>query len=203
MNKIMKVLMITLVVVPMFIVIGLTFYFGGIKKLGTPSEFRERQLELIQAYRDSVKRVESSKLLPENVADSTLFGVGRHTKIFEDTKRYESQLKAAQATLDSLERERIALEEKEKYIDAKRDALTSISRLAEDENIRKLAQIYNAMKAPQALPLMIKMDDTLAVSILSLMQQRNASRLLGALAEADVEKAARLNKLLAEMGKLK
>ncbi len=201
MNKIMKVIIITLVVVPMLIIIGLTFYFGGIKKLGTPAEFKAKQLVLIQARLDSIKRVESAKLLPENVADSTMFGVGRHTIIFEDTKQYERQLKEAQATLDSLEREKKTLDEQEKSIEAQREALTNISRLTEDKNIRRLAQLYDGMKAPQALPLMIKMDDTLAVSILSLMQQRNASRLLGALAEEDVEKATRLNKLLAEMGK--
>ena len=201
MNKIMKLIIITLVVVPTFIIVGLTFYFGGIKKLGTPSEFKEKQLALIQAHLDSIKRVESAKLLPENVADSTMFGVGRHTKIFEDAKQYERQLKEAQATLDSLEREKKILDEQEKSIEAQRETLTNISRLTDDKNIRRLAQLYDGMKAPQALPLMIRMDDTLAVSILSLMQQRNASKLLGALAAEDVEKAARLNKLLAEMGK--
>lgn len=201
MNKIMKVIVIALAVVPMFIVIGLTFYFGGIKKLGRPSEFKEKQLVLIQAHLDSIKRVESAILLPENVADSTMFGVGRHTKIFEDTRQYERQLKEAQATLDSLEREKRTLDEQEKSIEAQREALTNISRLTEDKNIRRLAQLYDGMKAPQALPLMIKMDDTLAVSILSLMQQRTASKLLGALTAENVEKAARLNKLLAEMGK--
>jgi len=201
MNKIMKVLIIVFTITPMFIIIGLTFYLGGIKKLGTPSEFKARQLELIQAHLDSVRRVESAKLLPENVADSTMFGVGRHTKIFEDTKRYERQLKDAQATLDSLEREKKTLDEKEKSIEAQREAIANISRLTEDTNIRRLALLYDGMKAPQALPLMIKMDDTLAVSILSLMQQRNAARLLGALGAEDMEKATRLNKLLAEMGK--
>ena len=201
MNKILKVIIIVLAIVPMFIIIGLTFYFGGIKKLGTPSEFKENQLALYEAHLDSVRRIESAKLLPENVADSTMFGVGRHTKIFEDTRQYERQLKEAQATLDSLDREKKTLDEQEQSIEAQREAITNISRLTEDKNIRRLALLYDGMKAPQALPLMIKMDDTLAVSILSLMQQRNASRLLGALAEADDEKALRLNKLLAEMGK--
>jgi len=201
MKKILKVIIIALAVIPMFIIIGLTFYFGGIKKLGTPAEFKANQLALYQAHLDSVRRVESAKLLPENVADSTMFGVGRHTKIFEDTRQYERQLKEAQTTLDSLEREKKTLDEQEKSIEAQRNVLTNISRLTEDANIRRLAQLYDGMKAPQALPLLIKMDDTLAVSILSLMQQRNASRLLGALAAEDVEKAARLNKLLAEMGK--
>jgi len=40
------------------------------------------------------------------------------------------------------------------------------------------------------------MNDTLAVKILSRMQERAASRLLGALADKDVNKATRLNKLL-------
>ncbi|MBN1290271.1 MAG: hypothetical protein JXB48_00405 [Candidatus Latescibacteria bacterium] len=199
--NIMKVLKLVLVILPMVIIIGLVFYFQGIKKLGTPAEFKQKQLELIQARLDSIKKVESSKLLPENIADSTLFSVGRHTGIFEDNKQFEDQLKAAQTTLDSLEKEKNTLDAKEKSIDAKINNLNTISQLAEDKNINNLAKIYDAMKTPQAVPLFTSMDDSLAVAIISLMQQRNASKLLGAIAEKDVEKAARLNKLLAEIGK--
>ena len=56
------------------------------------------------------------------------------------------------------------------------------------------------MKAPQAVPLFISMNDSIAVAIISQMNQRNASRLLGALAEADLDKASRLNRMLAKMG---
>ena len=196
-----KVLKLVLAIQPMLIIIGLVFYLQGIKKYGTPEEYKQKQLEMIQARLDSIKEVESSKLLPENVADSTLFGVGRHAGIFEETGNFENQIKAAQTTLDSLEKEKNTLDAKEKSIDAKIDDLNQIAQLAADKNISNLAQIYNGMKTPQAVPLFTAMDDTLAVAIISLMQPRSASKLLGALAEQDVEKAARLNKLLAEIGK--
>ena len=199
--KVKKVFKLVLAIQPMLIIIGLVFYLQGLKKYGTPEEFKQKQLEMIQARLDSIKAVESSKLLPENVADSTLFEVGRHAGIFEETGNFEDQIKVAQTTLDSLAKEKNTLDAKEKSIDAKIDNLNQIAQLATDKNISNLAQIYNSMKTPQAVPLFTAMDDTLAVAIISLMQQRNASKLLGALAEQDVGKAARLNKLLAEIGK--
>jgi hypothetical protein len=47
------------------------------------------------------------------------------------------------------------------------------------------------------------MNDTLAVMILMNMQDRNASRVLGAIAESDINKATRITKLLAMMGVIK
>ena len=40
------------------------------------------------------------------------------------------------------------------------------------------------------------MNDTLAVLILSNMQERNSAKLLGAVAEADVEKAKKINNFI-------
>jgi flagellar motility protein MotE (MotC chaperone) len=152
---------------------------------------------------DSLKIVESSRLLPENIADSTLFGIGRHTEIFEGVEKSGDKLEMIHNSLDSLAKERKTLEDKEKAIDLKLNVLETNSDLSREENIKKLAKIYDSMKADQALPLIKNMNDTTAVSIISLMTERTASRLLGALAETDIEKATRLNKLLADIERIK
>ena len=186
--------------IQLIVIVGLFFYLGGYRKYGSPGEFKQQQQEIIQAYLDSVASVEKNRILPENVADSTLFGVGRHTDLFEHMQNTENQLQTIHSTLDSLERTMKVLEEKEITIDTKLKNLQEKNALSEEDNIKKLVQIYDAMKAPQAVPLFISMNDSIAVAIISQMNQRNASKLLGALAAADLDKATRLNKMLAHLG---
>ncbi|MCE5249602.1 hypothetical protein LLG96_05210 [bacterium] len=203
MNKTMQVFTFLLAVIMLLAVIGICFYYGGIRKYGTPAEFKRKQLEIAKAHLDSIKAVESLRLLPENVADSTLFGIGRHTELFEDVLKSENRLEMIQALLDSVEKEKQVLADKEKAIDSKISLLTTSSTTSREANIRKLAQIYNAMKPPDAVPLISAMNDTTAVSILTLMSERNASRVLGALAEKDIEKATKINRLLADLESIK
>ena len=173
----------------------LTFYFGGIKKFGTPSEYSEKQIEMMNAKRDSLLALEGLEP-PENVADSTFFGMSMYSNIIAKTRNKEQELKAIQASIDSLKELLAALEQKEKTIDVKTEQLVAGREMLQDETVEKLAKLYNSMKTPMALPIFQGMNDTLAVRILSKMQERSASRLLGALAEKDVNKATRLNKLL-------
>lgn len=193
----MKLIVIISPVV-MIIVVASVFYFGGIKQHGTPTEFREKQIQKMEAVRDSLRYLERMTVMPENKADSTLYGVGRHDMVFESTRQYESQLRSIQSSLDSLEREKLQLSNREENVSAKLARLQAEMETSRDIKIANLASIYDNMKAPQAVPLIIAMEDTLAVKILSLMNQRNASRILGSLAEADINKAARLNRLLSQ-----
>jgi hypothetical protein len=52
------------------------------------------------------------------------------------------------------------------------------------------------------VPVIIEINDTLAVGILTRMQNRNSSKLLGAIAQADTAKAVRLSRLIARIGTL-
>ena len=187
-------------IIQLIVVVGVFLYLGGFKKHGMPSEFKSQELVKIQARLDSIEALERSSLLPENIADSTLFGVGKHTDIFEEMEESDTHLKTILTSLDSLEQGKKVLEEKEMQIDNKIKNLQELNTLAENENIKRLASIYDGMKAPQAVPLFITMNDTIAVSIISQMNERNASKLLGALADTDLGKATRLNRMLAEMG---
>ena len=196
----MKKVIFFIAIIQLIVIVGVFYYLGGIKKYGMPSEFREKALETIQARLDSIEALERSSLLPENIADSTLFGVGKHTDIFEEIEESDTHLKTILTSLDSLEQGKKVLEEKEMQIDNKIKNLQELNTLAENENIKRLASIYDGMKAPQAVPLFITMNDTIAVSIISQMNERNASKLLGALADTDLGKATRLNRMLAEMG---
>ena len=132
----------------------------------------------------------------ENIADSTLFGMSVYSQILKGEKSKEEKLMALQATIDSLKQLTSALEQKEKSIDEKQQELQIGREMLQDENAAKLAKLYDNMKTQLALPLFLEMNDTLAVKILSAMQERNSARLLGAIGEKDVNKATRLNKLL-------
>ena len=57
-----------------------------------------------------------------------------------------------------------------------------------------------SMKPLQSIPLFIAMNDTLAVMIISNMEDRSAGRVLAGVAADDIGKAERLNSLLSEMG---
>lgn len=190
-----KKIMIILLTLPFFLIVLLTFYFSGLKKYGTPSEYRARQIEIRQAREDSILALQAVEP-PESVADSMLFGMSRYSNILEEAKKKEEELKAIQASIDSLKLLRAALEEKEKSIEEKQKELQTGRALLQDENAAKMAKLYDNMKTQMAIPLFIVMNDTLAAKIISRMQERSAARLLGVIAEQDVNKATRLNKLL-------
>ena len=190
----------------MFIIIGIAFlncilmifvtvYFAGIKTYGTPSEYQEKQIEMITARRDSLLALEGMEPL-ENVADSTFFGMSMYSNIIERTTEKERELQTIQTSIDSLKNLFMALEQKEQTIDIKTEQLITGREMLQDETAEKLAKLYDSMKTQMAVPIFQVMDDTLAVKILSKMQERNASKLLGALADKDINKATQLNKLL-------
>ena len=187
--------MIFLLTLPFFLIVLLTFYFSGLRKYGTPSEYRTRQIEIREAREDSIRALQAMES-PENVADSTLFGMSMYSNIIEKTRGKEEELKAIQTTIDSLRLLMATLEVKEKSIEEKQVELQTGRELLQDENAAKMAKLYDNMKTQMATPVFIEMNDTLAVKIISRMQERTAARLLGAIAEQDVNKATRLNKLL-------
>ena len=190
-----KWVMFSTTVLPFVIVVAATFYLNGIKKFGSPSDYREQQEIRQQAIRDSLqalKIVES----PDNIADSTLFGMSVYTKILDNARKKEEELKSIQTAIDSLRRLKTMLEEKAESLKAKEEKLEAGKAMLQDENVDKMASLYNNMKTQMAVPLFLKMDDTLAVKILSKMEQRTAAKLLGAIGESDVNKGMRLNKLL-------
>ena len=190
-----KKIMIILLTLPFFLIVLLTFYFSGLRKYGTPSEYRAGLIEMREAREDSLRALQTMEP-PENVADSTLFGMSMYSNVIERTKEKEEELKAIQTAIDSLKLLMATLEEKERSIEEKQRELQTGRELLQDENAQKMAKLYDSMKTQMATPLFIEMNDTLAVKIISRMQERTAARLLGAIAEQDVNKAARLNKIL-------
>jgi len=194
-----KKLMLVLFSLVFLLAVLLTCYFAGVRKYGSPMEYRAKQMEMIKAREDSLQALETIKPL-ENVADSTLFGMSVYSKILKDEKGKEKKLMALQATIDSLKQLMATLEKKEKSIEQKQEELQIGREMLQDENAAKMAKLYDTMKTQLALPLFIEMNDTLAVKILSRMQERNSARLLGAIGEKDVNKATRLNKLLSMDG---
>ncbi len=194
-DAMLKKLKYMLYILPFVIVLLATIYIYGIKEHGTPAEFREEQETRLQAISDSLAALETFEP-SQNVADSTLFGMSVYQKIIEDARSQEGRLRTLQTTIDSLQNILNQIERREKTIEEKQIELEERRLMMQDENAAKLALMYDEMKVSQAVPLFLEMSDTLAVKIIVNMQDRNSARLLGAIAEKDVNKAARINNLL-------
>ncbi len=194
-----KLLIMILALQPILLIALLTYYKFGYQEYGDPVEYREKQQEMMQALQDSLD-AQLQVISPDNVGDSTMVGMALHTDIFRRTNESASEMSRVRTALDSLEREKRVLSELSAEVERKQQTLNDLKQRALDEKIVELARIYDGMKPPQSVPLFVAMEDTLAVLIMSNMQNRNASRLLGALAENDIDKAKRITKLLAIMG---
>ena len=193
-----KILFWVLAIQPFLITLVLVFYFEGIKK---QDEFIREQ-EMYMAAQDSL-RAQLSVLTPLSLGDSTLVGMEEHTSFFEDTKQYEEYMGEVKTTIDSLQREKLNLEEISDEITQKQNLIDYLNNKALDDNIINLARLYDNMKPAQSVPIIIGTNDTTAVLIILNMEERSASRLLGSIAETDLEKATRISKLLAMLGTVK
>jgi hypothetical protein len=193
-------LIIIIFLVQLLSLCALIFYIVGVKKYGSPMEYNNKQASIVKAKADSILFSEKSLLSQENAGDSTLYGISNHTQLFERINLYENRIKAVQSTLDSLKRVKAALEAKEIQLTERENLIKITQQQALDKNIANQAKIFDNMKIQQSVLLMKGMSDTLAVTILTLMDKRNSAKLLGALAETDSVKAFRIIKLLSRMG---
>jgi len=187
---------------PLLVIAFLTYQQYGFNQFGDPVEYYKNKQEIMQALEDSLMALETV-FSPENVGDSTMVAMSMHSRIFGETLEYDRQMTEVRAALDSLQREKASLVDLSNDVNRRQAILDDLKKRALDEKIIKLSLIYDGMKAPQSVPLFIEMSDTLAVLIMSNMQGRNASKLLGSIAEQDIGKATRITKLLAMMGIVK
>ena len=202
MGRFGKKLLVILFVVQLLVLNAVVLYFGGIRKYGAPGMFRAKQETIVKAARDSLRRTEMERLAPENAGDSLMYDLGRHIKLFEKSEEYERKIKALQISLDSLKKEKESIDKIEQTVSRKENLLKMVQEQAKNQNLDNLAKMFDAMKVQQAVPVIIEISDTLAVNILTRMQNRNSAKLLGAIAQADTTKAVRLSKLIARMGTL-
>ena len=180
----------------------LAFYYGGIKKFGTPGEFKAKQALIAKAREDSIRLAEMEMVEPGNAGDSTLYDLGNHNQLFEITEQYEDEIKALQASVDSLQREKAVLEKLQTALSLKENQMKAFQDSASSKDLADMAKIFEVMKPQQAIPVIKQINDTLAVRIISRMQNANSAKLLGALAQADTNKAVRVSKLLSHKGTL-
>ncbi len=195
-------ILMVFIVVQLIVLNAALFYFGGIKKFGTPGQFKTKQALAAKAVSDSIRMAEMEDISPDNAADSTMYDIGRHVRLFEKTEAYEQRIQQLQASLDSLKREKAELEKIEASITQKDSLLKMVQNQARTQNMDNLAKMFDAMKVQQAVPVIIEVNDTLAVNILTRMQNRNSAKLLGAIAQVDTTKAVKLSRMIARMGTL-
>lgn len=197
-----RMLIYVLALQPLFIIALLSYYIYGYKQLGDPLKYRQEKQAMMKALQDSLL-AQQTVLSPESIGDSTMVGLEMHTSLFEETNRSGEKIDQVVSAIDSLHREKSELEALSNEIKQQKAVLDDLKKRALDEKIVNLSKIYDNMRPQQSTPLFIEMSDTLAVMILSNMQGRNASRVLGSIAETDIGKATRLTRLLALMGVVK
>lgn len=197
-----KKILILLFAAQFLILNAAVFYFGGIRKYGSPGQFRAKSETLVKAVSDSIRAIESEQLALENAGDSLMYDLGRHIRLFEKTEEYDKRIRELQVSLDSLKKEKDKLDKIEQTVASKENLLKVVQEQARSQNLSNLGKMFDAMRVQQAVPVIIEINDTLAVGILTSMQNRNSAKLLGAIAQVDTAKAVRLSKLIARMGTL-
>jgi flagellar motility protein MotE (MotC chaperone) len=193
------IVLFVIITLQFILVVGVIFYVVGIKKYGTPAEYKAKQEELKKAAEDSLKAFQGVET-SVNIADSTLAGMAMEANIVTETDQKSIAIKNIESSIDSLNKLKNALDGREQSIVRKDEQVKASRALLQDEMAGKLALLYDNMKPQLAVPLFVNMSDTLAVKVLSRMQPRNASKLLGLLAEKDMNKATRLNEFLSMKG---
>lgn len=190
-------LLIALFIIQLIAVNGIAFYFGGIRRYGSPAQFAARRAEVAKVRADSIRSTKATVVPPENAGDSVMYDMGNHAHLFQRTQNYEAQIRSARSLADSIKRERAIVEEKEISVARREELVRAVEEQAKNKNMAGLAKMFEAMKTTEAVTVMTEINDSLAVGILSRMQSRNSAKLLGAVALADTAKAVRLSKLLA------
>jgi flagellar motility protein MotE (MotC chaperone) len=166
-------LIILLIIIPTLIMSVGIFFFAGMKKLGTPSEYNTKLKNKNAASQDSI--LVAKGIVPtSNKADSVMTGLAGHEAILDESNKQEKQLNMIKNSPDSLKVEKSEIEKKKKSIEEIKTAIDSYGTKATNEKITSLAKIYDSMKVKQLVPLIQSCDDTLAVLVMSKMQKRNA-----------------------------
>jgi len=120
-------------------------------------------------------------------------------KIIQALKNIEEKRKMIDEEKEELEklRERLLLQERE--LEKRAAELLSLKKKIEDyldkgraernTKIKWLAQVYERMRAEEVAPIIQKLEDELALEILSQMDERQVGKILGAM---EIQKAAKL-----------
>jgi len=186
--------------IQLIVFISVVFYFGGIKRYGSLSDFQSRREGAANALRDSLRSAELETPAPENTGDSTMHDLGNHMRLFEKTEENELRIQRLQAMIDSLQKEKEELSLLRDSVVRQSELIHTIQEKVKNDNLAELARMFEAMKPQEAIPIMLELNDSLTVNILTRMQSRSSAKLLGALALTDTTKAVRISRLFAKMG---
>lgn len=109
----------------------------------------------------------------------------------------ETRLRADIERLENLKLE--TLREKEEILKHRLrvEQLVAQSGELQDKQIAGLAEVYGAMKADEAAPILLSLRDSLIVKLMKkIPEARAASKLMAAMAVLDVKRAARITELM-------
>jgi flagellar motility protein MotE (MotC chaperone) len=145
---------------------------------------------------------------PEKVVEhpELVFDKNRVLELFkreELVAEKERSLAVEAMRLDSLRKE-VALErskftqDKESLTKAMQEISLKFQQLSEEEeeNLRRLAKLYEEMKAQRVAKIFAEMDEGTVAQLLVRMQSKSASKIMGEIGVMDAERAARISDII-------
>ena len=146
--------------------------------------------KILPSSKESLSEASSQKSIKASAEEEEIV---QALKDIEDRKKAITQ---REEELDKL-KEHLMLQEKE--LSERADELVLLKKEIEgyfhkaeserDSRVKWLAQVYNNMRAEEVAPILQKLEDDLALEVLSRMDERQVGKILGMM---DVQKAAKL-----------
>ena len=106
------------------------------------------------------------------------------TALKTEVEKYKAEVSAEEAKLSTIKSD----------IESMKTTKTDVSKY------QQLAKLYGAMKAEDAASVLCQLDPNLAEHILSEMNDRNAGKIMGAIAAKDPSYAAKVSKIIVTSG---
>jgi flagellar motility protein MotE (MotC chaperone) len=112
----------------------------------------------------------------------------------------EIRLRADLERLENLKLETLAEKEEILKHRLRVEELVAKSGDLQDKQIAGLAEVYGAMKADEAAPILLSLRDSMIVRLMKkIPEARSASKLMAAMAVLDVKRAARITELMGKV----
>jgi flagellar motility protein MotE (MotC chaperone) len=106
------------------------------------------------------------------------------TTLKTEVEKYKAQISAEEAKLSTIKSD----------VESTKNTKTNIAKY------QQLAKLYGAMKAEDAASVLCQLDANLTEHILSGMNDRNAGKIMGAIASKDPSYAAKVSKIIVSSG---
>ena len=149
----------------------------AVQSLGSPAANAETQRSALQAPTEPPQLPTQ----PASVSPETLRLLEMIERKNRALKKREEELLLKEKNLQALERKILADLQKIEEVLARSEAMVGIKKDLIEKNVKSLVKAYSHMKPVQAATLLERMDEDIAIIIISRMKSRVAGKVLGAM----------------------